>query len=68
LRGFGSEVAKPLIEDHALTGEPILPDLDGHFLVKSVVECKLLDRVGVDDLEDGRREQELAWRRVEQSR
>jgi hypothetical protein len=29
-------IAKPLIEDHALTGEPILPDLDGHFLVKSV--------------------------------
>lgn len=35
-------IAKPLIEDHALTGEPILPDLDGHFLVKSVVECKHL--------------------------
>lgn len=35
-------IAKPLIEDHALTGEPVLPDLDGHFLVKSVVECKHL--------------------------
>ncbi|GAA5992856.1 hypothetical protein JCM10908_001376 [Rhodotorula pacifica] len=35
-------IAKPLIEDHALTGEPVPPNLDSHFLVKSVVECKSL--------------------------
>ncbi|GAA6008772.1 uncharacterized protein JCM10292_004665 [Rhodotorula paludigena] len=33
-------IAKPIVEDHPLTGEPQQPSLETHFLVKSVVECK----------------------------
>lgn len=42
-------IAKPLLEDHVLTGEPVPPNLDSHFLVKSVVECKQLKLTAEDD-------------------
>lgn len=42
-------IAKPLIEDHLLTGEPVPPNLDSHFLVKSVVECRQLKLSGDED-------------------
>ncbi|GAA5872950.1 hypothetical protein JCM3774_004884 [Rhodotorula dairenensis] len=42
-------IAKPLLEDHVLTGEPVPPNLDSHFLVKSVVECKQLKLTADDD-------------------
>ncbi|GAA5848826.1 hypothetical protein JCM8547_006358 [Rhodosporidiobolus lusitaniae] len=42
-------IAKPLIEDHPLTGEPILPTLDSRFLVKSIVDFKNLKLAAAED-------------------
>ncbi|GAA5909370.1 hypothetical protein JCM5296_007018 [Sporobolomyces johnsonii] len=35
-------IAKPLILDHPLTGQPVPPTLDNHFIVKSIVELQQL--------------------------
>ncbi|GAA5844941.1 hypothetical protein JCM11251_007275 [Rhodosporidiobolus azoricus] len=45
-------IAKPLVEDHPLTGEPIQPTLDTRFLVKSVVEFKHLKLAAAEDPAD----------------
>ncbi|GAA6010585.1 hypothetical protein JCM11491_002983 [Sporobolomyces phaffii] len=42
-------IAKPLIAEHPLTGEPISPSLDNQFLVKSVVELKNLKVTATED-------------------
>ncbi|GAA5875063.1 hypothetical protein JCM16303_004997 [Sporobolomyces ruberrimus] len=42
-------IAKPLIVDHPLTGEPIPPALENQFLVKSVVELKSLKLSAAED-------------------
>ncbi|GAA6059186.1 hypothetical protein JCM10212_005531 [Sporobolomyces blumeae] len=45
-------IAKPLIADHPLTGEPIEPTLENQFLVKSVVELRHLKIVATEDLQE----------------
>ncbi|GAA5972645.1 hypothetical protein JCM21900_002368 [Sporobolomyces salmonicolor] len=35
-------IAKPLVLDHPLTGQPVPPTLDNHFIVKSIVELQQL--------------------------
>ncbi|GAA5907020.1 uncharacterized protein JCM6883_006113 [Sporobolomyces salmoneus] len=42
-------IAKPLIAEHPLTGEPIPPSLDSQFLVKSVVESRNLKISATED-------------------
>ncbi|GAA6044075.1 hypothetical protein JCM8097_005020 [Rhodosporidiobolus ruineniae] len=42
-------IAKPLVEDHPLTGEPIQPTLDSQFVVKSVVEFKHLKLAAAEE-------------------
>ncbi|GAA5958600.1 hypothetical protein JCM3765_006687 [Sporobolomyces pararoseus] len=42
-------IAKPLIAEHHLTGEPIPPSLDSQFLVKSVVESRNLKISATED-------------------
>jgi len=42
-------IAKPLIVDHPLSGEPIQPSLEHQFLVKSVVELKNLRLSATED-------------------
>jgi hypothetical protein len=42
-------IAKPIIDDHPSTGEPILPTLDSRFLVKSIVEFKHLKLAAAED-------------------
>ncbi|GAA6053391.1 hypothetical protein JCM3770_002301 [Rhodotorula araucariae] len=47
-------IAKPIVEDHPLTGEPIAPTLDSHFVVKSIVECRDVKLTAVEEpAEDG---------------
>ncbi|BGP49334.1 hypothetical protein JCM10450v2_005222 [Rhodotorula kratochvilovae] len=47
-------IAKPIVEDHPLTGEPVAPTLDSHFVVKSIVECRDVKLSAVEEpAEDG---------------
>ncbi|GAA6022730.1 hypothetical protein JCM10207_008081 [Rhodosporidiobolus poonsookiae] len=45
-------IAKPLIEEHPLTGEPLPPALDNRFLVKSIVEFKHLKLAAAEEPAD----------------
>ena len=45
-------IAKPIIEDPPLTGEPLAPTLDSHFVVKSIVECRDVKLSAVEEPAD----------------